>query len=491
MTMALRTSAPQAHNQPSRKGKKAWRKNIDIASVTNGLVDLRDEIIATGGPLAEKSSNELFTVDTTGDDAVWKRITRAHKPLKVDEILAQRSAVPALDTRKRKFGVDGMLLEVKKRKSNWVNKKEVQRLKQVAADGAHNVLAKVDGNEAPTTDLWGFTEPKNDDTDVADSSFVPAVRPKVPPPTIHHPPVALTASGRPISSVPKPNPGTSYNPSFTSWDDLLTVQGEKELQAERKRLQEEAAEAERAARIEAAGKWAAQPEDEGAESAWEGIGGSDAEMENVKDAKSKKRPDRKTPAQRNRIKRRKEAEQKARHESKMKLRDSDQRKQSHEILQLAKTTSKKSSPNQLQLPPPTQARRTTTINTEIATTIPPPSKTDDNEAPSSPSLSAAVEEEESEEDEILLTRRAHSLLGGTAPSSFPLLSARQPLELVLPDELQDSLRRLRPEGNLLRDRFRNLLVNGKIEARKRVSQPKRARRSYTEKWRFKDFKVVV
>lgn len=65
----------------------------------------------------------------------------------------------------------------------------------------------------------------------------------------------------------------------------------------------------------------------------------------------------------------------------------------------------------------------------------------------------------------------------------------RPLELVLPDELQDSLRLLKPEGNLLNDRFRSIMVRGKLETRKPIQQPKRAKRTYTEKWTYKDFTV--
>lgn len=65
----------------------------------------------------------------------------------------------------------------------------------------------------------------------------------------------------------------------------------------------------------------------------------------------------------------------------------------------------------------------------------------------------------------------------------------RPLELVLPDELQDSLRLLKPEGNLFKDRFRSVLVRGKIESRKIVLQEKRAKRKLTEKWSYKDFKI--
>ena len=67
--------------------------------------------------------------------------------------------------------------------------------------------------------------------------------------------------------------------------------------------------------------------------------------------------------------------------------------------------------------------------------------------------------------------------------------SEKPLEVVLPDELQDSLRRLKPEGNLLNDRFRHILVQGKLETRKRITQPKKAKRTYTEKWTYKDWKL--
>ena len=65
-----------------------------------------------------------------------------------------------------------------------------------------------------------------------------------------------------------------------------------------------------------------------------------------------------------------------------------------------------------------------------------------------------------------------------------------PLEIVLADELQESLRLLKPEGNLLRDRFRNMLLSGKMEARRRISQPKKPKTTITEKWSYKDWKLI-
>lgn len=66
-----------------------------------------------------------------------------------------------------------------------------------------------------------------------------------------------------------------------------------------------------------------------------------------------------------------------------------------------------------------------------------------------------------------------------------------PLELVLPEELQDSLRLLKPEGNLLNDRFRNILIRGKIETRRPIQQPKKTKRKFTEKWAYKDFPIPI
>ena len=40
--MAAIARAPQQHKQPSRKGKRAWRKNVDITELQEGLAHVRD-----------------------------------------------------------------------------------------------------------------------------------------------------------------------------------------------------------------------------------------------------------------------------------------------------------------------------------------------------------------------------------------------------------------------------------------------------------------
>ena len=41
---------PQQYKQTSRKGKKAWRKNVDVSEVQAGLDNAREEIIQGSVP---------------------------------------------------------------------------------------------------------------------------------------------------------------------------------------------------------------------------------------------------------------------------------------------------------------------------------------------------------------------------------------------------------------------------------------------------------
>ncbi|KAE8134656.1 hypothetical protein BDV38DRAFT_273370 [Aspergillus pseudotamarii] len=424
--MSPSTDAPRQFSQPSRKGKKAWRKNVDVTEVQEGLRLLKDEEIK-GGVLAEKPSEELFTFDTTGSTEIRKAFEKKHKPLKSEEIIAQRSVIPAVDTRKRNNSkvTDGVLEpKTKKHKSDWVTRKDWLRLKQVAKEG--KPIKKDVGGDF--YDPWADAE---DPTPVEDPQFdfLEKPKPKVAPVTLKEAPISLAANGKAIPAVRTPNAGTSYNPTFEDWDGLLQEQGAKEVEAEKKRLEEERKEEERQRMI------AEAKDDDGEvrsddESAWEGF---ESEYE-TPDWLKKKRPERKTKAQRNKIKRRKEAERQAKWEAQMKKKE--------EQVEQARAIAEKMKQQELER--------------------------------------AGSSESEGEGDDTVLRRKP---LGGRT------YAPEQKLEVVLPDELQDSLRLLKPEGNLLDDRFRTLIVQGKLESRKPVSQPKKAKRKLTEKWGHKDFKV--
>jgi len=436
--MSSTIGAPQQHKQPSRKGKRAWRKNVDITEVQAGLEVLREEI-TQGGPVAEKPSEELFAVDTTGSDDI-KRKFKLQKPLKADEILARRSAVPAVDSRKRPHSkiTDGVVeLSSKRQKTDWISKKEVQRLKDSLHDHSRLSVTQVAEEEEKSSgfDLWA---PNDSSSAVVGNErredYVPKPRTKVAPLTLRRAPIAMTTNGKPVPAVTRPDAGTSYNPSFEDWDDLLTREGQKEVEAEQARLRHAQIEAEREARIQAMAE--AETDDRGEESTWEGFDTDQDEAGTL----GRKPPRRKTPAERNKIKRRKEAERLAKHEKNT----ADRRRQAAQMEAL--------------------------LNQMI-------------EADQSAAAELVPSDQTQEEigDDTRLRRKR---LGNMA---IP----EKRLEVVLPDELQDSLRRLKPEGNLLNDRFRNLLVNGKIESRKPVWQPRKKKRTVTEKWAYKDFSISV
>jgi nucleolar protein 53 len=387
------------------------------------------------GIIAEKPSESLFTLDTAGDASIAKKHLKGSKPLKADEILAQRSAVPAVSLRKRpseEKTTDGILAP-KRQRTSYVSHKELTRLRKIADGQPSGQIVEV--TEA-SFDPWDV---QRDAAEVAQDprfSFLVKKKKKVAPPTLKHKPISLAASGKEIPAVKKPEGGYSYNPIFTDYEARLTTEGQKELEAEQKRLA--ALEAERN-KAEASAKSAAEAEAAEAraemleweeDTEWEGF---ESGTEDVR--LNAKRPERKTQAQRNRIKRRKEEERKAKMEADIKRKN----EQAAQVKKIVRTLKEK------------EARRALAMQ-----------ESDDSS---------------SEGDDLELRRRK---LGKIA---LP----EKDLDLVLPDELQESLRLLKPEGNLLKDRYRNLLVRGKVESRRPISFAKKAKRKATEKWTHKDF----
>lgn len=376
-----------------------------------------------------------------------KSIAKKHKPLKAEEIIAARSAIPALDGRKRVNPniTDGVIEpKTKKPKKDWVSQKELQRLRQVARDA----------NPAPKKGDHEIYDPWADEADTSAPvqdprfDFLPTPKPKVAPDTIKHAPISLAANGKPIPSVRTPHGGTSYNPQFEQWDKLLEEQGEKAIKAEEQRLEEERKEEEKQRLRDLANDDDGEVKSDD-ESAWEGF---ESEYEKP-EWLNKKRPERKTKAQRNKIKRRKEAERQAKWDA-QKMKTETQAERVQELAEQA---------NQRALELQNQ------------------SDADDSE----------------DGDETELRRKPFggknayviSLSNTHTTANIYHSAPEKPLELVLPDELQDSLRLLKPEGNLLDDRFRTLIVQGKLESRNPVTQPRKAKRKVTEKWMSKDFQV--
>lgn len=372
-----------------------------------------------------------------GDVAIPKKFPKhTSKPLKADEILAARSVIPAVDSRKRPGDktTDG-IVPAKRQRATYVTQKELNRLRKVA-DGRVDLTVEVSDN---VYDPWAMPAEVKEPDALHDRRNDQKKAPK----SLAQKPISLAASGKAIPAVAKPTGAYSYNPDFAEYEARLTEESNKAIEAEKKRIAAEEAErlkqeaaARSAAEAEAAEARAQLSEWE-EDSEWEGVqsGGEELKV-------SAKRPERKSQAQRNRIKRRKEEERRLKHEAKTKIRKA----QLEEIKKLAE-----------------EARARDMALAEASTEV-----------------GAGVAEEQSQEetDEILRRRQLGKL-------KLP----EKDLELVLPDELQDSLRRLKPEGNLLKDRYRNMLVRGKLEARRRIPFKKQARMKSTEKWSYKDFVI--
>lgn len=262
------------------------------------------------GIIAEKPSEALFTLDTTGSSEIRKSY-KFNKTLKADAILRLRSTVPAVDSHKR-FGVTDGVIEpsIKRRKKNGVSPKELERLKSVAYGGAAvpKDIVNVDGADY---DPWVFKTEEQDPR----FSYLEKSKSIKAPQTLRVPPVSLVLGTDAFPAVTKPKGGLSYNPEFQEWEQVLTEEGAREVEAEKKRLQEAALEQERLDRIAAAQEQRDdyQTEDE---SAWEGF---ESEYEGGEWLK-KRRPERKTPAERNKVKRRKEAERQIKREAPAKAR---------------------------------------------------------------------------------------------------------------------------------------------------------------------------
>ncbi|KAI0718640.1 P60-like protein [Fomitopsis betulina] len=207
--------APAQHNQTSRKGKKAWRKNVNIEDVERRLEELRDEERVTGSVLRTKKDEELFQVDAKGDEQVRRTQPKFSKELLMSsKILAQRSAVPAVLSRttpnplKRKVlthSEKDRLLRVGKRP----RKGPFNAIMDPTEVGAGSALLEVSeaAKNSGTYNVW---------------EAIPALGATVKPKTPH------PRSQIVVPAVPAPHEGTSYNPLVTSHQELLRAANEIE-----------------------------------------------------------------------------------------------------------------------------------------------------------------------------------------------------------------------------------------------------------------------
>jgi len=97
LNMASSTGPPKIRKNASRKSKKSWRKNIDMADVEEFLEEKRLEE-RTGGSLEDKKDTEIFMLDAGGVDPLDKKEKRRKRkeirPLKCHALLNGLPGVP-------------------------------------------------------------------------------------------------------------------------------------------------------------------------------------------------------------------------------------------------------------------------------------------------------------------------------------------------------------------------------------------------------------
>lgn len=380
----MSTGRPSQKKQPSRKGKKAWRKNIDLEDVEKNIEDIREAEIVLG-------SAPLFEVDVQGDAESLTKEMKKEKQLKSLEILNARSAIPGLKAAHKKKDKP----KVKAKKIH-----DLLRLSGRTGENPNRVIIEQDGIVRV-----GISDPWADEVTMA-----PVKRPA----TLFRKPEAPEPDA---VAVEIPAAGKSYNPDLDDWKKLISAEHQKleKLEAERVKAEEEKE------RIEAILAAAEEVQDEEVEESEEEIADPDMRISVGESVKNKK----KTKQQRNRMRR---------HKEKMQMQDrlKQLRQQLTKIEQAVRDSEKA-----VEQPVSRKAKKARTL------------------------------------------KKAHSRYSVMEPE----------LEVKLSDEMEDSLRRLRPEGNLAKDRFRSLQARGLIEARVPVAKKRRYAKKVTEKWSYKDIKL--
>ncbi|WPK26156.1 hypothetical protein PUMCH_003504 [Australozyma saopauloensis] len=203
-----------AKSKQSRKGKKAWVKNVDVDDVDQALDAKREREILLG-------ADEDFVIDTQGDSRNKKQ-----KVLRTTEILRNKSKVPALGERIQKKP----LLKKRTNELMTLAGRQLSGNKFKATVNREGIL------RASSEDLW--TE------DISAEPQVPVVSQSQPsisntpatraPKTLLQKPLALTnPTARDLKEFE--DGGKSYNPALEDWKSLIEHEFGNESTEELKR----------------------------------------------------------------------------------------------------------------------------------------------------------------------------------------------------------------------------------------------------------------
>uniref|UniRef100_A0A3P9GZE1 Ribosome biogenesis protein NOP53 n=1 Tax=Oryzias latipes TaxID=8090 RepID=A0A3P9GZE1_ORYLA len=421
----------------NKNKKKNWNRHSDIHDVEDFLEDIRHQERTTGGLLSEKPDDSLFFLDVGQTDKAGneeaepvkaeKGKRRVQRPLRIDLILQHDSMVPAPKNVTAYQQPNAKKLRRIAQKAEQLAAKGVLPRRQrrlLSRRPAEKTVKKAEANNNPDRDfyaMWGEEKV----TDSADPWYLQQTGKK-----LVQRPEKLNQKPSVLPAVEVIAPGGSYNPDFLSHQALLQEAHDVEVQKQKQedKLQrqlafrkEDRATEETILHEEVEGLVEDEDEDEAAAP-------NEDEADSALGAIAV--AEKKTERQR-----KKEKAEKMKTQQQQASRRQTERQQ-----QLFQLRSIKSSIKQLELQ--TKARR--------------------------------MKRKARQEAQKALPRR----LG-------KLKFQAQDLEVQLSDELAASLRQLKPEGSVLKDRFKSLQKRNLIEPRERAKFKRRLKVKYVEKRAFR------
>ncbi|KAG8892404.1 hypothetical protein FRC01_014186, partial [Tulasnella sp. 417] len=242
------TGAPSQYKRTGRKGKGAWRKNVDIDEVEAGMEEIRKEEAIIGVPLQKQPDSALFVMDDTGDLEIRKTLPK--KLTHAQKILSARSAVPSPNPIQPPPNEENAAKYREK-----MSRLQRERLKRIAGKNVRGPFNSVvnprersrEGvglelkSTVPQDNLW---ERVDEDTKFIESlkegdqkDYLPGLvlKPKLKAPEPDQVRQSIT-----LKAVSDPHAGTSYNPAVDAHQDLLrkAVDVEEIREAKRRKVEE-------------------------------------------------------------------------------------------------------------------------------------------------------------------------------------------------------------------------------------------------------------
>lgn len=454
-------SRPATYKQSSRKGKKAWRKNIDVEDIERNLQEQAQNEINYGVKNVENLKDEsLFELDTEGDDRLEKLTKKSQhgKVTKSKDILNkinQQSKVPALKTYNKNTA--------NKDKIQGVEKKKIKKLMQLAgrslkADDKANAHMERKGGlvKGSKKDLWGdegankelktpsgfltlkqkdFDSIKNLPKTLLKQSLTSFSKGTVQPESMKKAPIEVFKFEDSVV-----NDAKSYNPDMKKWEEFFQKEylSEKEKDDKRKMIEEY--------KLKIQHLMDTLDDNEIADSS-----DDEEEEEDVDDEEDNSENKFKlsiNPAVQNKKKNRTQRNKEKRLKERLSL-ESEIKEVKKQLKELEKVII-------------TEEKELENGNNENK-------QQDIKKLPSSLEII---------EKRVQKKRK----LGTKQQIMEPLL------EIKFKDEMNGSLRKLKPEGSLLYDSMIKLQSKGVIETRGVFRKGRKPKRKVTDKWTYKDFK---